>query len=370
MNGVTPMKPRNFLAKEFRFRSFKKGENMPTREELKMLQALPLEVKVLKTQQRIREWVTHYGQDGVYVSFSGGKDSTVLLHIVRELYPDVEAVFVNTGLEYPEIQRFVKTFDNVRILYPDKSFKKVLTEYGYPLIGKEVAQVISEARRADGNGKYSYRLKRLNGTLTDKNGDKSRYCCEKYQPLVNVDFQISHKCCHIMKERPAKKFEKEFDKKPFVATMTEESRAREQAWLKSGCNVFDSKREVSKPMSFWSEQDVLRYIKENNIELAPVYGEIIPIDGQTAFDCVDCKLCTTGCDRTGCIFCGFGAHLEKGETRFQRLKRTHPKQYDFCINGGGYDDDGLWKPNDKGLGMEHVFDVLNKLYGEDFIRYK
>lgn len=88
---------------------------MPTREELKMLQSLPLEVKVLKTQQRIREWVTHWGVNGVYVSFSGGKDSTVLLHLVRKLYPEVEAVFVNTGLEYPEIQRFVKTFDNVRV---------------------------------------------------------------------------------------------------------------------------------------------------------------------------------------------------------------------------------------------------------------
>ncbi len=80
---------------------------MPTRNELKILQALPLEMKVLKTKQRIREWVQHYGTDGVYVSFSGGKDSTVLLHIVRELYPDIEAVFVDTGLEYPPDVIFV-----------------------------------------------------------------------------------------------------------------------------------------------------------------------------------------------------------------------------------------------------------------------
>ena len=71
-----------------------------------------------------------------------------------------------------------------------------------------------------------------------------------------------------------------------------------------------------------------------------------------------------------CIFCGFGCHLEKGETRFQRLKRTHPKHYEYCIYGGAYDSDGLWKPDKNGLGMYHVFDELNKIYGENFIRYK
>lgn len=84
-----------------------------TLEELRQWQALPLGVKVLMTKERIRNWVNEYDEDGVYVSFSGGKDSTVLLHIVRSMYPKVKAVFVDTGLEYPEIREFVKTFDNV-----------------------------------------------------------------------------------------------------------------------------------------------------------------------------------------------------------------------------------------------------------------
>ena len=91
---------------------------MLTREDLRYFQTMPLEVKVGMTKNRIREWVREFGTDGVYVSFSGGKDSTVLLHIVREMHPNIEAVFVNTGLEYPEIQKFVKTFDNVTILRP------------------------------------------------------------------------------------------------------------------------------------------------------------------------------------------------------------------------------------------------------------
>ena len=62
-----------------------------TNEELKQWQALPLNVKVEMTKARIRAWVKEYGEDGVYVSFSGGKDSTVLLHIVREEFADVPA---------------------------------------------------------------------------------------------------------------------------------------------------------------------------------------------------------------------------------------------------------------------------------------
>jgi len=120
---------------------------MRTAEDLAIKQALPLDVKVMLTQKRIREWVNEYGVEGVCVSFSGGKDSTVLLHLVRELYPDVKAVFSNTGLEYPEIQRFVKSFDNVDIVTPKMRFDEVISTYGYPLISKEVAEAIYYARR-------------------------------------------------------------------------------------------------------------------------------------------------------------------------------------------------------------------------------
>ena len=176
--------------------------------------------------------------------------------------------------------------------------------------------------------------------------------------------------CIYNKEKPAEIYQKETDKHPFVATMATESAKREEVWLDKGCNAFDGSNIRSAPMSFWTEQDVLQYIYENNIEIASVYGGVICDDGQLPFTDCDCKLCTNGERRTGCIFCGFGAHLEKGETRFQRLMRTHPKQYDYCINGGGYDVDGLWKPNKNGMGMGHVFDVLNSIYGENFIKYK
>jgi len=115
-------------------------------ERLKELQALPLERKIGISTARIIEWY-QYWNGNVYVSFSGGKDSTVLLHLVRSIFPDVPAVFSNTGLEYPELQKFVKSFDNVITLYPKIGFREVISTYGYPLISKEVAEAIYYARR-------------------------------------------------------------------------------------------------------------------------------------------------------------------------------------------------------------------------------
>lgn len=340
-----------------------------TKEDLRELQALPLDLKILKTKNRIKEWYDYFGGQ-VYVSFSGGKDSTVLLHIARELYPDIEAVFVNTGLEYPEIRKFVKTFDNVTILRPKMRFDEVLKTYGYPLVSKEVSECVSQGKKARVSSKYQYRLQQLYGTAKDKNGKKSLYSKERYAPLLDVDFEISHNCCNVMKKTPIHKFNKTTGKKPITAQMASESRLRETKWLLNGCNGFDMKSPISNPMSFWTEQDVLHYIKGNNIPIASVYGDIVykGDDGMLYVNSI-CggNLCTTGCQRTGCMFCAFGAHLEK-ESRFVRLKQTHPKHYKYCMDGGEYVN-GIWQPNSKGLGMAHVLDTLNRLYGKDFIKY-
>ena len=342
---------------------------MPSKETLAIFQHQPLYLKVMMTQQRIREWVDFYGKDGVYISFSGGKDSTVLLHLVRGLYGnDIPAVFVNTGLEYPEIVKFVKTFENVEILRPKMGFDDVIKKYGYPIIGKEVAFKISKARKGS---KYAMRF--VEGTMVDKKGGISQYCVVKYKPLMNTDFHISHECCNIMKKSPFKIYEKLQKRTPILGTMTEESALRRQIWLKSGCNAFDSKRPMSNPMAFWKEQDVLLYIKQNNIPICSVYGDIVSVckgddniyDNSLTGD--NSLLKTTGCQRTGCIFCAFGAHC-RGDRRFLDLKITHPKQYNFCMNGGEYVD-GIWKPNKQGLGMSHVFDEVNKIYGDKFIDY-
>lgn len=342
-----------------------------TKGDLKQMQSLPLAAKIRMTERRIMDWYDYWNGD-VYVSFSGGKDSTVLLDICRKLYPDIEALFVDTGLEYPEIRQFVKTFENVTIVRPEMRFDEVIKKYGYPIISKEVSQRIHEYRvnpngwakaRWDNEGKYAI-----------KGG--SRYDISRWKPLRDSDIPASHYCCNVMKKAPAKAYEKATGKKPILATMASESALRATEWYKSGCNAYDGKRAVSKPLSFWTEQDVLQYIKQKGLPIASVYGQIVYSSSPEQMrieefitDCEADKLRTTGCSRTGCIFCGFGCHLDKSPSRFESLKETHPRQYDYCIGGGEYDERGKWQPNKKGLGLGHVFDELNNIYGNDFIKY-
>lgn len=117
-----------------------------THEELIQLQELLLEDKVRMTKMRIQQWYLAF-ESKVYVSFSGGKDSTVLLHMARSMYPDIPAVFVDTGLEYPEIREFVKSVPGVTIVRPEIGFKQVLEKYGYPVISKEVADTVMYAQK-------------------------------------------------------------------------------------------------------------------------------------------------------------------------------------------------------------------------------
>jgi len=120
-----------------------------TIDELRQWQALPLNLKVRMSMERIRMWVREYGEDGVYVSFSGGKDSTVLSHLVDRTFPnnEIPRVFVNTGLEYPEIVQFVKQEPRAVILKPDMNFRQVIAKYGYPFFSKEVSEAVYGARR-------------------------------------------------------------------------------------------------------------------------------------------------------------------------------------------------------------------------------
>lgn len=289
-----------------------------THEDLKAMQSWSLKRKIQVTQTRIIEWYQHW-EGKVYVSFSGGKDSTVLLDLARRIYPDIEAVYVDTGLEYPEIRSFVKTKDNIDWIRPKIPFNQVIEKYGYPIISKEVSRDIGVAKNKP-DGKTAEKFKK-DSEYTKKYGD--RWCLEKYAYLIDAPFKISNKCCNIMKKNPLKEYQNKTGLKPIIATMASESVLRKKDWLEKGCNAFDNKNPISKPMSFWTEQDVLTYLQKFDIDYCPIYGDIIEQDK---------KLKTTGLERTGCMFCMYGIQLEKEPNRFQRMAVTHPKQYDYCIN--------------------------------------
>ena len=157
-----------------------------------------------------------------------------------------------------------------------------------------------------------------------------------------------------MKKNPFKQYEKKTGKKCIVGTMAEEGSLRKNEYIRNGCNAFNSSRPISKPLSVWTEQDILKYLSKYDIPYASVYGEIKQDDNDRYY--------CTGRDRTGCVFCGFGCHLEPESNRFQQLKETHPKLYNYCIGGGCYDDRGLWVPNKEGLGMGHILDEIGVKY--------
>ena len=212
--------------------------------------------------------------------------------------------------------------------------------------------------------------------------DRSKYSLESYKFMLEAPFEISNKCCSIMKKDPAHKYARETGRMPITAQMASESALRAQVWMRTGCNAFDAENPISNPMSFWTEQDVLLYIKEylepplayawKNIynpirkkrkkarralrrfgyrktAICSVYGQVVSDDeemgqmqladyeGMELFDIGRQPLHCTGCSRTGCVLCGFGTHLSNESDRFPGLKRTHPKLYsliDIASNNG------------------------------------
>ncbi len=184
----------------------------------------------------------------------------------------------------------------------------------------------------------------VKANIPDK--DRSMFSLEKYKFFLDAPFEISSKCCDVMKKAPAHKYAKETGRKPITAQMACESRLRTQKWLQHGCNAFDAKEPISNPMSFWTEQDVLKYIYQEELPICSVYGEVVEItDGQMTLadfgitEREEPMYKTTGCSRTGCMLCGFGCHLEKpGEGRFEMLKETHPGVYGLLdtVSNNGY----------------------------------
>jgi 3'-phosphoadenosine 5'-phosphosulfate sulfotransferase (PAPS reductase)/FAD synthetase len=238
------------------------------------------------------------------VSFSGGKDSTVLLDIARNLYPDIEAVFVDTGLEYPEILDFVKSVENITWLKPKMSFLEVINKYGYPLVSKEQSQYIHQYKVA--------KSEKTKETRWSGNKYGRGKISEKWKPLAFTDFKISDNCCNVMKKNPAKQHEKKTGKHPIIGTMASESSKRKQDWMKFNCNAFEAKRPTCKPLSFWNESDIWEYIKLKNISYSKIYD--------------------MGYNRTGCMFCAYGLHLQKNPNKFELMKTTHPKIYKYCMD--------------------------------------
>jgi len=295
------------------------------KENFNSMKYQPYELKPSFSMKRIYQWhAAWYGM--VYVSFSGGLDSTVLAYLVCMTYRKyglkgkLPLVFSDTCLEFPEIRAFVYEYvEWLKIQFPDQdielvritpehNFKWVCENKGFPLISKDTSLKIKKLRHGMLSSRYRNYL--LNGDERGKFG----MLAKKWQYLADKDqteFDISDECCEILKKRPFKKYVKENKRYPFIGITQDEGFRRENQYNHTGCNVYDGNTLKSQPIAFWIRQDVLKYVIENNIPFCSVYGEIV-YDYPGIYT-------TTGEQRTGCIMCGFGCHLEQEPNRIQRL---------------------------------------------------
>jgi len=294
-------------------------------KDLRFLQGLSLDEKVLISQDRIRDWYRAW--DGkVYVAFSGGKDSTVLLHLVRSIYPDVPATFFDTGLEYPEIRAFARSHANVDSVKPKMPFTRVIKEHGYPVVSKRVSECVEVLRRPEGERVHTKHLMLTGETQDGRFLPRYRFSF-KWRFLLEAPFLISGHCCNIMKKGPGKIYQNATGRKPMIGVMASDSESRRGAWLSAGCNSFSRSRVRSWPMAFWTDDDVWAYLR----------GEDIPY----------CSVYDAGEQRTGCAFCMFGLHMQGRPNRFQRMADSHPKLLAYCL--------------DK-LGLREVLDFIGEPY--------
>lgn len=286
------------------------------RQTLSFLREMNLYSKIIQTKFLIRQAVNEFGLEKVYISYSGGKDSTVLSHIAKSMYPQILHLFANTTNEYPETIQHIKwekeyNKTNIIVVMPEDvhgeiwTFKKVVDRYGYPMFSKRVANAIRTYQHA-----LSVKTKQNSQDYINRNFKKY----DKFKELP-----ISDKCCDKLKKEPLRRRAKTLGLEcAILGILASESYQREKDWLEYGCNVFHERKDnQSRPLSFWTEEDITEYIQKNNIKIPKLYE--------------------MGYTRNGCMYCGFGVHIEPaGNNRFQKLKRTHPLQYDYFIENFGF----------------------------------
>lgn len=359
-----------------------------TLDELKMLQALPLEVKIKKSKMRIAEWIEEYGADSVYIAFSGGLGSTVLLVLVNEVcqeknLPIIPALFVNTRNEFPEVVRHVyrakgatnskyakitknpysdpRLFaDQIEVRLPKRFLRDVIKESGYLIASKKTSRCIHDARQIVARHPDDYYLDPKFQSLMDT---KNKFSIpKKYRKFIFGDIEVSSVCCHKLKHVVYEQYQKETGRYyPFTGEQAEESRLRRDVYLKHGCNGYDMSQPKSSPLGFWTSSDLCQYVLEYAVPYAECYGNIV---------CQDEKFVTTEEERTGCMICtaGIGREDNYAVNRYQRMAEKHPKHYELMLKPLAEGGCGLkpvleamdiaYIPSAKPLPEDELFDML------------
>lgn len=268
--------------------------------------------------QKIRQIITKYGQDNFYMSFSGGKDSTVLSALVDMAIPNntIPRVYANTGIEYKLILEFVErererehTWELI-ILKPEKNIKKMLEEEGYPFKSKIHARVVSWYQQGKGD------LKSVTEYAKRTTGWHSRMCPYILQYQFENgwnDIKISDKCCYKLKKEPLKKFSEETNRNiAIIGIMPNEGGQRESAvclaFKGKDLKAFQPLVPVTKDWEDW-------FIETYNIAISELY--------KPPYNFV----------RTGCKGCPFALKLQ---SNLDVLEKFFPEERKQC--------EIIWKP--------------------------
>lgn len=353
----------------------------------------------------------------IAVSFSGGKDSAVLLYIMacawtlsshkeeplRVFFADTSNEFISARKYRSDYIKWIEDKFEIRIEYhearADDNYFNVVDTVGLPFISKKVSRMIRDAKEmfkklglkyADIESRMPqhYTVNHIESmieaadymrglgfsdtvilNLTKIRSDNKigrRFLPVQYRPIIDNDnIELSEKCCDILKKGPLKKTEREMGHfLPVTGEMAMDSRDRMTAYRMTGCNLFDSDRPKSKPLGPMTEQAILQFIYTRKVPIMPPYGEC------KCNDCGEYKL--TGEQRTGCKLCGFGIMYDP--ERFLRLNEFEPKIVKFAFtskeNGGlGYRE--ICKFLNEHCGMKIVIpDVEDGFYKSRAEAYK
>lgn len=303
----------------------------------------------------------------------GGLDSIVLYLFLRSIGIDVPAVSVSS-LEDKSIQKVHKAL-GVHELKPLKSKVKVIREYGWPVISKEVAGKISTIQHPSERNK-TVRHAIITGETGAQGGYRTGTKMQLKQRWLDLfggadaegeelgysesDFLVSDKCCFYLKEMPCENYRKESGRWPYMGLMASEGGRREKALAMNGCNYISPTTKRSCPFATFTRQDILMLALEmdawygHNLELfpGPPVDTIVPAIYGVIKRNEKGELYTTDAQRTGCSMCGFGIHMEERPHRFDLLWERNPKEWEFWMNRVVQREDGSW------YGWGHVLDYI------------
>lgn len=266
----------------------------------------------------IKKTLEQYGEENFYLSFSGGKDSTVVHYLLDMALPGnrIPRVFINTGIEYNAIVNFVEKMaekdDRVVIIKPQKALKETLEKYGYPFKSKGHAKKVDQYQRR-------HHLTESLKKYVEGINKPTKFSCPdilKYQFTPECTLKISHLCCDQLKKGPAKKYAKANGKSSCITGMrAEEGGTRAQKHV--GCILTDKNGHLKKfnPLikvtGEWEEW----FIQTKQIKLCELYYE--PFNFK----------------RTGCKGCPFALTLQEQLETMEKYLPGERKQCEF-----------IWKP--------------------------